>query len=585
MYTFKDGEKGAVLVSTIILIFVLVILTGVFFFSSANEKISSDKEKHSLQALYLSEAGCQHGIEELRLRVGSYINLNVGQSSVAPDDLEPYVTSDDSLGFLRDYACIGGGTQFNITGSGSSRKAVLNLTANAISEMLSNINGNYNASIVVMRDGTPTSPAQSTYLFPYKYEVVTAGDSSSVQKQTTLTSGTFDVTVQLANFARYALFTEHHKMQGGTTVWFTANTNFTGPVHTNEQFSFANNPSGTFSDLVTQRLSSVRFYNLGNPVVRIGTDRNLNRDVPVFQNGFLAGAPNIDLPSSLDEQDMKEQALGTLATDPSSNGVYLPNDGSNNLTGGIFVQGNSTIALSVVNNNPMYNINPTGTGNRRYVEVDYDANGGVGATYVYTNYPGTPVHTYVGIPSGSDGEGTIIYTKGSITSFQGTVQEDTRITVAARDDVYISGDVMYEGLDRYEPGDPVPTATGANNVLGLIAWNGDVTINKDSCPNNVNIHGVIMAPSDTPTIKGEFKVSNYDSGSPKGTATLLGGAIVDYYGAFGTFNEHGPVSGYGRNFVYDARMLSGMKPPYFPLISKFEAQPEWSTEPLIYKQD
>jgi len=44
-------------------------------------------------------------------------------------------------------------------------------------------------------------------------------------------------------------------------------------------------------------------------------------------------------------------------------------------------------------------------------------------------------------------------------------------------------------------------------------------------------------------------------------------------GAFGLFNgETGNyLTGYGRNFVYDARMMEGKTPPYFPTLNAFIA--------------
>ena len=58
---------------------------------------------------------------------------------------------------------------------------------------------------------------------------------------------------------------------------------------------------------------------------------------------------------------------------------------------------------------------------------------------------------------------------------------------------------------------------------------------------------------------------------PHGTVILLGGAITQFYGAFGLFNGSTgeQLSGYGRNFVYDERMTTGTAPPYFPSMRTF----------------
>jgi len=85
-----------------------------------------------------------------------------------------------------------------------------------------------------------------------------------------------------------------------------------------------------------------------------------------------------------------------------------------------------------------------------------------------------------------------------------------------------------------------------------------------TAPDDINVHAVVMAPN------GVFTVDNYDSGASRGTAILLGGVISGWYGAFGTFSgTSGMRTGYGRNFVYDNRVLQGMAPPYFPYMDKF----------------
>jgi hypothetical protein len=73
------------------------------------------------------------------------------------------------------------------------------------------------------------------------------------------------------------------------------------------------------------------------------------------------------------------------------------------------------------------------------------------------------------------------------------------------------------------------------------------------------------------SVHGVFTVDNYNSGSARGNVNLLGGAITDFYGPFGTFSGTNQVSGYGRNFIYDRRMLAEMSPPYYPTLSSFVA--------------
>lgn len=86
-----------------------------------------------------------------------------------------------------------------------------------------------------------------------------------------------------------------------------------------------------------------------------------------------------------------------------------------------------------------------------------------------------------------------------------------------------------------------------------------------AAPSDLDLHAVIMAPH------GVFTVDNYRSRSPSGNVNLLGGVITDFYGPFGTFWGTTQLSGYGRNFIYDARMLGEMSPPYYPTARTFTA--------------
>ena len=113
-----------------------------------------------------------------------------------------------------------------------------------------------------------------------------------------------------------------------------------------------------------------------------------------------------------------------------------------------------------------------------------------------------------------------------------------------------------------------PTANGAENLLGLVSWGGDIRVGT-SAPDDINVHATLLAQN------GILQVDEYNNQArgPRGTATLLGGVISDYYGAFGLFNGSTgqQLSGYGRNFVYDDRMLVGNAPPYFPSLKTFIA--------------
>jgi hypothetical protein len=259
--------------------------------------------------------------------------------------------------------------------------------------------------------------------------------------------------------------------------------------------------------------------------------------------------------------NMQLEALGGMEQ-PNPAGIYVPTDEEGTtVTGGIYIKGDvSNLQLGVdASNNPQYTITQGSTTD--IITVNYEAD-------TTTVQSGSETETYSGIPDGLHDEGIVIYSENKIDKLYGVVQEDSKVTVSSEKDIVISNNITYQD---YNPGPPI-NATGYENMLGIISWEGSVRIGT-STPNNVQIHAVVMAP------QGVFTVDNYKSRPPQGTATLLGGAITDYYGAFAYGSR-----GYFRNFVYDARVLSGTKPPYFPQITNYTAEDSGLEERPVWKE-
>ncbi len=234
----KKKNRGIVLVISMMVMAVLLVVTGVYFMGLMAEKKSVDTEKGVLQALNLAEGGASHGLSELRARI-TYLVNNLNNSTVRNRnqvDVDPLV-------FLRTYGVFGG------TGS---NPATFSLSADAATDLGTDlINGGYQVTVSVTSAKDPekaTNPDKINYFYNYTIQSTgrVSNPSPNLAKNIILT-GSFNVSVIRANFSRFALFTSHHRMPSGTTVWFTSNTNFTGPVHTNDRFSFANNPSAQFT--------------------------------------------------------------------------------------------------------------------------------------------------------------------------------------------------------------------------------------------------------------------------------------------------------------------------------------------------
>ncbi len=559
-------NSGVVLALSLVILLILLILTGAFFWGTISESKSVNTERALFQALNLAEAGANYAQNQLKQLIPAALNTYISQDN--SNKFKDYCTANNSLGLLTYY--------LGFTTSGCDG-ACLNFSANSASLATmfpgSNVQGSYSSTVVVTQNGNPQKIVQGNderYIFNYNYLIDSTGSitnlSPAASKRIRMLQGSFSIVVRRDNFAKFALFTSHHSTPSGTTVWFTSNTNFTGPVSTNDRLSFAQNPGAHFTAEVSQHQEKARFYNNGWPVL-IDADSNPPYDVPSFDQGFERGAEIVNLESSISQTELKNEALGTM-NETGTNGIYVPNDGTK-LTGGIYIRGDAAVAASVnASGQPVYTVTQGTT--VKTIMVNYSAN----QTSIQTVAPsGTTTESYAGLPDGVSDQGTLIYGNGNITSLSGTVQKDSAVTVSSEKDIVITNNILYQ---QYNAGPPL-NAAEYSNVLGILSWGGNVRIGS-SAPNDIQVHGVVMAPH------GIFTVDNYNSGSPRGTATLLGGAITDFYGPFGTFSGTTNISGYGRNFVYDARMLAGTTPPYFPYMKDYFVYAQWPSTKLKWQE-
>ncbi|MFH1858197.1 MAG: DUF4900 domain-containing protein [Candidatus Omnitrophota bacterium] len=545
LYSFlrtRKSQNGSVLIISLIVFTILFMIGQTFLSRVVNERKLTELELTRNQAFYLAEGAKNVALAELRQRTTLQLDTHLrGVSNIA--HLQSYLPISRSLEFLRDYAYESNSdARFALDNPGWGDRAYLVLSRPDAET------GSYDVLLEVFTNGDPAENPPEVLQFPYRYQISAFGTSAlNGIGQQILSSGTFIVIVQRDNFARYALFTDEHTSPSGGIVWFTNQTNFTGPVHSNDRFSFAGNPGATFTDAVSQEKGTARFYN-DRDYLLLDDNRNGDIDVPTFQLGFSRGVEAIPLPATTDKESQQRTALGLPGNQPipsMSNGIYVP-ESQGALTGGIYVRGNAAVGMSVNGDGyQVYNVQQGSTAQQ--ITVNPDAN-------TTTVQEGAATDTYTGTPRG------ILFVDGSVQSFSGTLSNRTQLTVASSGDFIITNHVRYQNYATT----PSLNATGYNNLLGALSWNGDIRI-ATTAPNDLDVHSTVMAPN------GVFTVDNYDRGSPRGTVTLLGGAITENYGAFGTFNQNGPVSGYGRNFVYDSRMRQGYSPPYFPTATTFTA--------------
>lgn len=561
-----SNHKGSAMLTTLYVSVIIIGISGLFLSRSINAGNAFRKGLDMSKALYCANAGAQAALSTIDTLINDYLYTTI--SSANPSGVINYtnarVNQGDGLGWLvysvrssNTPVLTVDGDQAGFTGSG---------TAGDLS---------YQFAIVFTEKDDPSSVSTDVWEFPFNYAATATGSADGVSSSVTI-HGDFTVRVQRDNFAKYALFTNTQTTTSGVNVWFTNKTNFAGPLHTNDRFNFALNPSGTFETDVAQYQPDARFYNLGWPVL-LDDDHNQTRDVPVFHGNFTRGADTITLSSSTNETDMKNQATGnrTFADD----GIYVPAQGSQ-LDGAIYVKGSAALGLSVDGNNRAVYTITQGSQNKQ-ITVDPGSN----QTSVYDVSTGQ-TDTYTGLPDGVDDAGTLIFVDGQMQSLGGIVESHTEVTVASSSDIIISDHLKYETYTPAvgAPGDAgyvPPNADGSDNILGIVSWNGNVRVGT-SAPDNVEVHGSIMSQS------GVFSVDDYTNQGrgPRGTATLLGGAITNNYGAFGLFSGSTgqQLSGYGRNFVYDERMQMGKAPPYYPSLNAFIAFSNDIVDKMIWQE-
>jgi hypothetical protein len=471
------------------------------------------------------------------------------------------------------------------------------------------------------------------YEYFYTYSITGDGRIPPQGRRRITFSRDYSIRVRRQNLAQFALFTHVHTTPAGGAIWFTSRTGFDGPVHTNGEFRFAFFPKYGTPDpnspcdparIATTTLTSVStrawFNNNGSPV-RLSANENVvsgvRRDAPVVPDctpanladdtdnppaNFTRGVAAIPIPTNPYSQKgvsvgrdpaytspvtnlQIRQAVPELADNGSAvpNGIYVPvndtnsnsvSDGGEPLLGGIYVQGNvDSIELQENTNRSKYIL----IQGSQTVVIEIDR---INQTTTIDNsaWPSPSVRTFTGVPKGWQGPGNanavILYVEGDILSLKGTLEEKEQMTIAASGRIDIADHLRYE--DPPNVNDPNDNPI---NVLGLYSASSDIRITTGA-PGDLQIHAVMMAGNTGDGYNSSVFVQNYNTGAPRGTVTLIGGIIEEYYGPFGTFNSStgATLTGYGRDFRFDRRMNRGFSPPYFPTTNLFEIAQ--GTDPL-----
>lgn len=395
-----------------------------------------------------------------------------------------------------------------------------------------------------------------------------------------VTQGEYQFVVGRRSFARYALFTDQHVSDvTSDRIWFTGDTLFDGPVHTNGNFNFFETPwfGGAVSSAGQTGArgqgaygyggNSSQFFDPGD-LATGGNYPTLDsrgyRNRPEFDDGVDWRADYIDLPDNAHNQRTLATENGLRFTDELARlELFAGDDDGDPVAADEDATYQYVVATPRYGDTETYRISPAGWLERRvgdaWTLVTNAFNGVIYADEYIERLEG-PDRTTASDPDTAP---------PAVAAF-------AQLTIVPEQGARITGDIAYEsppceGSLRRE-GDEIVRADCSNlnvdNVLGIFSPDGDITIGNHQssasrrAPDDVRIHASIL------TANGVVKVENYNFGSPRGSVELLGGIIEERYGAFGTFSgSTGQMrSGYSRQFTFDPRMARGVAPPYFPTV-------------------
>jgi hypothetical protein len=446
------------------------------------------------------------------------------------------------------------------------------------------------------------------WTFVYPYTITIQGQSYGNEAEKITQTGSIVYTSVSGNgaiggppsFAKWGAFINNFGDCQGPLVPGT----MTGPFFTNGQWNFGNytNPGYTFTGSVGQVGANVSWWNNNKCTDSSTAPKGFKQ--PTFQGGLQTGANPVVPPSNtynqaqavmdgkgdppctaapcpVDPPPTQAQMSQTLKTIngtayPSSGnppaGVYLPwyTDSSGNKVygsnpaaggdgagGGFYINGNATISLSATtasNGNPTQTYTITQGKSTTTIIVNNVAgtttvmSGGTtlslqGAPSQLDPTTGQPIVQKD--PSGNPVNPTLVYVNGQVSGLSGTIQNNAGITVAASNDVSITGDLTYSQSPVSVPSDTLNSSTDAG-VLGIFT-NGNINLYPDS-QGNLNVNASLAA------IGG----GNSGFATPGGsidTWTIIGGRAED--------QAHSVKIGAG-NTYYDQRFANNFGPPWFP---------------------
>jgi hypothetical protein len=600
----RQRQRGVALITTLLLLLLLTAISLTMVLSVSSDMLINGYYRDYRGSFYASDGGVNVARQAMINGI-----LNAAPVGAFPVGVQPIPPATPGNVAANVIALYGAPTTINSAGSWPEKFQLINTGANPTALALANngcsvtftgtpntINGQPISCTNLPAAGAPQVVTGFTYV--YNYTISAVGSSQGSEVSSIGDSGTLTFFGSISpggpvqtSFAAWGMFIDQYPLCGGGDL---VPGTITGPVFTNGAWNFGSSGKYVFTDPVGSANAQAGYDNGGCQAVAGASGNGIS---PTFQSGFNLGQPTVPLPAN--DFNQKEAVLdskgnqGVAVTPaqmnaslrnvsgtayplaPPASGVYLPYTvnlatGAKTLNGGgIYVEGNASVTLSVPNPS-------TNTTAQIYTIVQ----GGVTTTVTIDDAAGTTsissggVNTVItGVPTQVDPttgavtrDATMLYVDGNITSLSGPatgtaaggIQNDTALTITANGSVTVTGDVKYVSepvttAQNQIPGTPADTLIPANNfgqVLGIFTATGNVDLANTQSSGNLEIDASIA----TVSAGGSGGITN--TGAGINTLNIVGGRIQN------TIQNIGATT---RNVFFDRRFTQGgFSPPWFP---------------------
>jgi Tfp pilus assembly protein PilX len=551
----RNGERGIALITVLFLLIIMTILGLTMIVSVNSDMLINGYYGNSRAAYYAADSGLnvarQYLTNQLQASVSTHKCLGWGPAAAALDaacvaaPLNSVTAPQSALTNLKAaFATFSSGSIYN---TGTTLASQPSWPSSFIVQDSSTCTSSFQdaANSPVPTYGTVNGVANliTNYLYSFNYVLCSTGTGSgstgtgsATQRSVVKEVGVLQLNVNATNlpapsFAGYGQFVANQQICPG--AYLTPGT-YTGPSFTNGSWTLGNTGPYIFTNPLMQVGADIGYY-VGSNCTQ-STSSSFNGISATFQQGLTLGATAKPLPG--DSYSQKFAVLDGLGTNTyttaqmgqylkdvnggaytGSSGVYLPYNSStgayggvNGVGGGIYVEGNAAILLTPgtdTSNNPTQIYTITQGSTVTTVTIDPGKNS-------TTIVAGTKTTSLSGVPQNlanpllpAVATPTMLYVDGSITGLTGpgeqqaAIQNNFMVTVAALNNVSITGDLVYatEPVTKSTADTMLlPTTETSNSAcpncfqtLGVFTANGTINLNSPYSDHNIETDGALAA--------------------------------------------------------------------------------------------